>query len=98
MSLSRADPDDLIYRRDLWELRAEFSRLSSSLLTSCASARPLVTFSMTPDLYGPRSSSAPPLSADGPLSLGELGMERRERVKEREKEREGERGRERKVH
>lgn len=81
----RDNSDDLICRRDLWELRAEFSRLSSSLLTSCTSARPLVTFSLTPDLQTPRSSSVPPLlSADGPLSIEELALERREREKERE--------------
>ncbi|XP_062391103.1 rootletin-like [Sardina pilchardus] len=80
--------------KDLWELRAEFSRLSSSLLISCASVRPLMTSTLTPDLQAPRSSSAPPLSSDGPLSLGELGMERRERETERVREREMEEMRE----
>uniref|UniRef100_A0A4W5REN4 Rootletin-like coiled-coil domain-containing protein n=1 Tax=Hucho hucho TaxID=62062 RepID=A0A4W5REN4_9TELE len=59
--------------RDLWELRAEFSRLSSSLLSHCGS---VVSLSLRPSdpttsLHpAPRSASAPPHSSTpGPPPL-----------------------------
>ncbi|KAL0985670.1 hypothetical protein UPYG_G00160280 [Umbra pygmaea] len=63
--------------RDLWELRAEVSRLSSSLLSHCGS---VVSLSLRPSCPSPapRSTTTPPLSSTlGPLSLQDLNPDLR---------------------
>lgn len=63
-------------RRDLWELRAEFSRLSSSLISVWASARSPPTLSR--DSHIAHSTAEQPLSStQGPLSLDDLNHEER---------------------
>lgn len=62
--------------RDLWELRAEFSRLSSSLLSVWDSPRsaPILPH----DSHIAHSTTAQPLSSSqGPLSLDDLNHEER---------------------
>lgn len=63
--------------RDLWELRAEFSRLSSSLLSVWASPQSAPT--LPHDFHIAHSTTAQPLSStQGPLSLDDLNHEERE--------------------
>ncbi|KAG7466967.1 hypothetical protein MATL_G00148280 [Megalops atlanticus] len=73
--------------RDLWELRAEFSRLSSTLLSSCSSFGSAHTSgigtSHAPDLAASSSVSSHPHSpTPGPLSLRDLERDLREKERE----------------